>query len=98
MKLLKVLGCWFPDTRGNEGLPTIINYNSRRTVNGLLDTGSTPVYSTMITALYVAKAIYNAVTFMNAELHLILLFHILKYLFIFIVQEFYNRIKADRAY
>ena len=23
-----------------------INYNSRRTVNGLLDTGSTPVYST----------------------------------------------------
>ena len=33
-------------------------------------------------ALYVAKAIYNAVTFMNAELHLILLFHILKYLFV----------------
>ena len=24
-----------------------INYNSRRTVNGLLDTGSTPVYSTI---------------------------------------------------
>ena len=41
-----------------------INYNSRRTVNGLLDTGSTPVYSTMITALYVAKVMYGAVIFM----------------------------------
>lgn len=41
-----------------------INYNSRRTVNGLLDTGSTPVYSTMITALYVTKVMYGAVIFM----------------------------------
>ena len=32
-----------------------------------------------VTALYVAKAIYNAVTFMNAELHLILFFNIAKY-------------------
>ena len=47
MKLLKESGCLFPATGGNEGLPTITNYDSRRTVNGLLDTGSTPVYSTI---------------------------------------------------
>lgn len=45
MKLLNVSGCLFPDTGGNEGLPAITNYDSRRTGNGFLDAGSTPAYS-----------------------------------------------------
>ena len=74
MKLLNGYGCRFPDPGGNEGFPEMIDYDSRRTGNGSLDAGSTPAYSTKskasvskkrkITALYVAKVIYNAVIFM----------------------------------
>ena len=42
MKLLNALGCLFPGAGGNEGLPGITNYDSRRTGNGFLDAGSTP--------------------------------------------------------
>ena len=47
MKLLNGSGCQFPDSGGNEGYPATTDYDSRRTGNGLLDTGSTPVYSTL---------------------------------------------------
>lgn len=45
MKLLNVLGRPPPDTGGNEEYSIMADYDSRRTGNGLLDTGSTPVYS-----------------------------------------------------
>jgi len=45
MKLLNESGCLFPDSGGNEGLPEITDYDSRRTGNGFLDAGSTPAYS-----------------------------------------------------
>ena len=48
MKLLNGLGCLFPDSGGNEVQSEIADYDSRRTGNGLLDTGSTPVWSTFL--------------------------------------------------
>jgi len=46
MKLPNMSGCSFPGMGGNGCYTTITDYDSRRTGNGLLDTGSTPVYST----------------------------------------------------
>ena len=45
MKLPNEPGRRFPGSGGNEGLPEIIDYDSRRTGNRSLDAGSTPAYS-----------------------------------------------------
>ena len=57
MKLPSANGCQFPTAGGNRpGLPArTADYDSRRTGNRLLDTGSTPVWSILI-LLYGALA------------------------------------------
>ena len=50
MKLPNVPGRPPPGTGGNEEQSETADYDSRRTGNGLLDTGSTPVWSTWISA------------------------------------------------
>ncbi len=46
MKLLNTSGRLSPDVGGNEEQSEMTDYDSRRTGNRLLDTGSTPVWST----------------------------------------------------